>query len=145
MRMQRIHSESGVALVLVLWMLLILSMLGGLAASTSVTELGIVANYRTSEIAFNTADAAVEYATTDPAIYTGIGAGTWGPNNVAVGGNVAQNVTVTFLATGNPPTGSKIGTKSLQANYFAISATGTGPNTSEATVEGQIAKMVPKP
>jgi hypothetical protein len=139
--------EKGVVLILGLWMLLILSILGAFAISTSITEMGISGNYRNTETAFNTADAAIEYAETDATIYDSIGTGSWPPgtgtNAVAVGSNTAQ-VRVEYMTGGLPPVGSGVDVNYFQANYFAVSATGTGPNNSEVRIEAQTAKIVPK-
>ena len=140
-------NNRGVVLILGLWMLLLLSILGAFAISTSITEIGIAGNYRNSETAFNTADATIEYAETDVAIYSSIGTGSWpagsGSNPVAVGSNAAQ-ARVEYMASGLPPVGSGVDVSYFQANYFAISATGTGPNNAESSIESQIAKIVPK-
>ncbi len=140
-------NNRGVILILGLWMLLLLSILGAFAISTSITEIGIAGNYRNAETAFNTADAAIEYAETDASIYNTIGTGTWpagpGTNAVAVGSNTAQ-VRVEYMTGGLPPVGSGVDVNNFQANYFAVSATGTGPNNSEVRIEAQVAKVVPK-
>jgi len=45
-------NNRGVILILSLWMLLLLSILGAFAISTSITEIGIAGNYRNAETAF---------------------------------------------------------------------------------------------
>jgi len=55
------NSEKGIALVLALVMLALLSILGAYALSTSSTEMFIAGNYRNTELAFSTADAGAEF------------------------------------------------------------------------------------
>ena len=140
-------NNRGVILILSLWMLLLLSILGAFAISTSITEIGIAGNYRNAETAFNTADATVEYAETDAAIYSSIGIGSWpagpGTTAVAVGSNTGQ-ARVEYMASGLPPVGSGVDVSYFQANYYAVLATGTGPNSAESSLESQVAKIVPK-
>jgi len=146
-------NNRGVILILSLWMLLLLSILGAFAISTSITEIGIAGNYRNAETAFNTADATVEYAETDVAIFSTIGNGSWpsgtgtgtkpGTNLVPVGSNNAD-VRVEYMASGLPPVGSGVDVSYFQANYYAVAATGTGPNNAESSIESQVAKIVPR-
>ena len=140
-------NNSGVVLIMGLWMLLLLSILGAFAISTSITEIGIAGNYRNASAAFNTADGAIEYAETDVTIYSAIGTGTWpagtGTNLVTVGTNNAQ-ARVEYMASGLPPVGSGVDVSYFQANYYAVAATGTGPNNSEESLESQVAKIIPK-
>jgi hypothetical protein len=147
-------NERGIVLILSLLMLMVLSILGAFATSTSMTEISIAGNYRNAETALDVADGGVAFAETDPAIYTTIGNGVFptpglgtgtDPNNqaVAVGTNTAE-IRVNFIVSGPPPAGSGIDTEVYQANYFAVTSTGVGPNNSQARIETQIAKIVPK-
>ena len=139
-------NERGVVLILCLMMLLLLSILGAFATSTSMTELSIAGNFRTADIALNTADAAITQAETDPTIpiYTNTGMSTWSTATLSVGNYNATDVTVNFVAAGLPPIGSGVDANIFQANYFVVSAQGNGPNNSQARIETQIAKIVPK-
>lgn len=56
-----VTNEKGIALVVALVMLALLTILGTFALSTSSTELFITGNYRNSQYAFYAADAAIEY------------------------------------------------------------------------------------
>jgi hypothetical protein len=119
------NNDRGVVLIMALWMLLLLSILGAFALSTSTTEIGIAGNYRNAEAAFNTADAAVEYAETDVAIYSTIGTGSWPP--------------------GPPGTTAALGVGANSAETRVdFMATGTGPNNAESSLESQVAKIVSK-
>ncbi len=148
--MKSIRSERGVALVLALGMLVILGLLGAIALATSNTEVRIAGNNRNAQSAFLTADAAIEYAETDPAIYlfTPVIGPVWtpaAPGTINVGPTrVANNVSVSFVAAGDPPVGSRVQVGTFSANYFGLAATGTGPNNAAVGLEVQIAKIVPK-
>lgn len=146
--------ERGVALVLALWMLVILGLLGTMLLTASNVELRLAANDRASQTALYTADAAVQYGRSDPAIYTTIGTGTGGSPagtvstaSLTVGGHTAQNVNVTYLTVGPPALGSGIDANFFQMQYFAVRATGVsgaGLNNSQVLVESQVGKPIPK-
>ena len=144
-------SERGVALVLSLWMLVILGLLGAILLASSTIEMRLAANDRNAQTALFTADAAVQYAKYDPAIYTTIGTGTGGSPagtvsqaTLPIGANTARNVSVMFLTVGPPPIGSGIPANLYNAQYFGIQATGVGPNNSQVLIESQVAKPIPK-
>lgn len=147
------RNERGIVLILTLWMLLLLSILGAFATSTSMTEISIAGNYRNAETALNVADAGIAFGQTNPGIYTAIGTGSCPPcdgtsgagtSPVAVGTNTAQ-VRVEYIITGSAPAGLGIDATmgSFQSNYFAVTSTGTGPNNSQARIESEVAKLVP--
>ena len=159
-----VNNEKGVALVLAMVMLVLMSILGTFALSTSTTEIGISGNYRNSQDAFYAADSAVEYASTDGNIYASASLLVIGGTvnlNTDAGGAYLTNISinnsgrvsgldttatnnVTYLASGSPPPGSGYDEESFQARYFLIQVTATGPNESKASVESQTVKIVPK-
>jgi type II secretory pathway pseudopilin PulG len=67
-----LRNERGIALITVLVVLVLLCILGATVLSSSTSELRIVGNYRNLQEAFFAADAVVEFATTNGAIYTSI-------------------------------------------------------------------------
>ena len=145
-----VNSQHGVALVLAIVMLVLMSILGVFALSTSTTEIGIAGNYRNSQEAFYTADAAIERAQTDSAIYSTIVPGsveswtntsTWTIGNGTVSAN---NVSVQYLTNGALPLGTGSDPEIFQAYYFVATANATGPNNSIYNVESQVARVVPK-
>ena len=163
--MNIIKNEKGVALVLAMIMIVLMSILGAFALSTSTTEIAISGNYRNSQDAFYAADSAVEYAATNGAIYTAIGTSTTPQDlnlspykeNLSIDNNgrvsslvdTANVSTVTYLGDGGGslPAGfiydADVG-GGYKANYFLITVTTTGPSGSQANIETQIAKLVPK-
>lgn len=147
----KIHTdERGVALVLALWMLVILGLLEAVLLASSNVEIRLAANDRHSQTALFTADAAIQYAKSDPAIYTTIGsgaggapAGTVSQATMPIGANTARNVSATYLTVGPPPLGSGI-PSTFQAQYFSVQATGVGPNNAQVLLESQIGRVIPK-
>jgi hypothetical protein len=152
-----ITNERGVALVLAMGMLTLMSIIGAMALSTSSTEIGLSGNYKTSQLAFYSAQRAVEYAMTNGDIYSTIGtdsidleAGNH-PANIAGGTDEAmglvvdgQDNLVSFQAAGNLPPGSGSDPTYFEARYYLVNVTGQGPNNSVARVEAQIGRIVPK-
>jgi Tfp pilus assembly protein PilX len=146
-----------VALVLALWMLVILGLAGAMLLSSSNVELRLAANTRHSQTALYTADGAIQYAKSDPVIYSTIADGTGAfPVGAAagtytvpaappflIGANTAQNINVTYLTLGPPPVGSGL-PATFQAQYFSVQATGVGPNNSQVLVESQVGRIIPK-
>lgn len=146
-------NERGIILILTLWMLLLLTILGAFATSTSMTEISIAGNYRNSETALNVADAGITFGQTDSVTYTNIGTGSCPPcdgtngagtSPVVIANNTAQ-VRVEYIVTGAAPAGGGIDATvgSFQSNYFAVTSTGTGPNNSQVRIESEIAKLIP--
>jgi hypothetical protein len=145
-----ITNERGVALVLSLWMLVILGLLGTMLLAATNVEIRLAANDRHAQTALYTADSAIQYGRSDPAIYTTIGTGTGGSPagtvntaSLTIGAHTAENVNVTYLTVAPPPLGSGL-PATYQAQYFSVQATGVGPNNSRVLVESQIGRIIPQ-
>lgn len=149
-----VENQRGVALILAISMLTILSILGALALSTSITEIGISGNYRASQQAFLAADRAVEYAVVSEGIFSTIGTGSvdlTGLHAEAIaagtskGGLKAGEVNrVSYVSTGALPPESGTDPTYFQARYYVVTVTGEGPNDSTAQLESQVARVVPR-
>lgn len=153
-----VANERGVALVLSLIMLVVLSMLGILALNTSDTESSISGNQRASVEAFYSADRAVEYVMGSSAIRESIGSG-----SVALTGDHATRIAVgalssglkssatnraTYVGTFDLPKGSgfqaNVGEdQSMTGRYYAVEVTGAGPRGGEARVCSEFVVRVP--
>lgn len=164
--------EQGIAMVVVLVMLLLLTILGTTVFISSTTELRVSGNYRNDIETFYNADAAMEYAQTLNVIYTFLGTGT---NNVwptpgagtassdrdyneiqldASGSKKALVKVDALMRSGSMPpglgteedSGLSSGGSSVKygANYYAVSVIGIGPNNAKTELETQIVKIVPK-
>ncbi len=163
-----VGNERGIALIVVLIMLLLLSILGATIMTSTTSELRITGNTRNSENILFSADAALEYAESSNDIFSqmvsvaGDPKATWpqaGTGNspdgnyqsVQVGNNTAY-VKVEYLTTGPVPAGmgtevdSGLGSGTgFLANYYAVSAYANGTNNdSRAELESQVIKIVPK-
>lgn len=166
--MDTMTNERGTVLLTVMVMLILLTILGLLSLSTTSTENSISGNYRREQMAFYTASAGIEFAMTNAAIYAAIVPSTnesW-PSSSDTGvvmvdgvpfmpvtvddGNSATTdysvqVNVEYLTTGELPRGSMTESgEKMSAAYYAATAIGNGPAGSQATVETQFAKLVPK-
>ena len=154
-------NEKGVALVMAMVMIVLLSILGAMSLSTSTIEIGISGNYRNSMEALYAAERAVEYAATNGSIYTTIGTSATHENlnnathynNISIttngrtsGLDNSAGVTneVQFLSSGALPPGSGSDPDLFGANYYLISVTSAGPNSVTYKLETQIARVVPK-
>jgi hypothetical protein len=67
-----IRNEKGMALILVMIMLVLLSILGVTVFTSTMSDLRITSNYRNLDDAFYTADAAMDFAQAHGIIYTSI-------------------------------------------------------------------------
>jgi hypothetical protein len=147
-----LENEKGVALVLALGVLVVMSLLGALILSATQTETGISGNYRTAQEAFHAADRAVEYAMVDQVIYNALTPTSAPFDLAAVAGNIAAETvnsgltqgTVTFLTSGSLPPGTGSDPTYFQARYYIIDVTGQGPNNASARVEAEVSRIVPK-
>jgi type IV pilus assembly protein PilX len=155
-------NQRGFALVLALGMLAILSILGAMVLSTSMTEIGISGNYRTSREAFFAAERAIEYAMGNSEIVkstASVDLNATDTTNSAL--NHAVNLTlgstqldpsaanqVVNLGAGQLPASirSAYGDK-FGANYYLISVTGARLSgnavRSTARIEAQRVRLFP--
>lgn len=144
---KRIDNEKGIALVIALIVLFLMSLLGTMMITNSSTEVQGARNFRVKQDSFYGADRAVEYARTDVNIYTTIGSGSvnipLSGVSLASGSSDATG-TVTYLSSGNPPRGSGIDATEFQANFYAIEVAGTGPANSRTEAETNVARIVPR-
>jgi Tfp pilus assembly protein PilX len=153
-----VADQRGVALVLSLVMLVVLSLLGILALNTSDTELSISGNQRAAVEAFYSADRAVEYVMGSSTIRQNIDTG-----SVALTGDHATRIAVgalssglkssatnraTYVGTYDLPKGSgfqaNVGEdQSVTGRYYAVEVTGAGPRGAEVRVCSEFVVRVP--
>jgi hypothetical protein len=149
------QNEDGVALLLVMAMLVMLTFIGLAALSTSSTELFLSANYRRSRQAFETAEGMTEAALIDntnflvpsggPGTVSDIAAGILTDTDPSNHQTVSSEGTITFTSTGPAPVGSGTSAKmnGFKANYFIIDAKGTGSLGAFSRQELIVSKLVP--
>ena len=141
-----LKNERGMALVLALVMLLLLSILGAFALSTTNTEMRIVGNYHNTNEAFFCADAGIEYGQINAATYTSIIPGVtttpWssGVMNCAGAGPDTLEITVRYIACSNAPVGSGVDAETT-VNYYLVDSKGRSRNNALVEVESYIAKL----
>jgi type IV pilus assembly protein PilX len=144
----RLSDERGVALVMTMVILLMLTFIGMATISTSSTELSLSANYRRSREAFHAASGAIEYALRDNRNFVAPAAGPGTTTAFPVDINLSTLIgvtatgSVTFLGNGPPPVGSGMGTD-MESDFFAIDTIGTGNLNSTNQQELAMAKIVP--
>lgn len=142
-----VKNEKGIALVLALIVMFLMSILGTMMIANSSSETKGARNYRMKQDSFYAAERAIEYAKTDVNIYSAIGSGSvnipLGGVSLASGSSDATG-TVTYLSNGNPPRGSGIDATEFQANFYAIEAAGTGPANSRTETETSVARIIPR-
>lgn len=140
-------NEKGMALVIALIAMFLMSLLGTMMYTNSSSETQAARNYRVKQDAFYAAERAMEYARTDNNIYAAIGSGSV---NIPLTGVSLQagasdaTGAVSFLSKGNPPRGSGMDATEFEANFFVITAAGTGPANSRTEVETNVARIIPK-
>jgi Tfp pilus assembly protein PilX len=146
------QNEDGVALILVMVMLVMLTFIGLAALSTSSTELFLSANYRRGREAFQLAEGMAEEALVDNTNFIVPAAGPGTISNLAAGvvtdtdpsnnQAVTARGTVTFTSSGPAPAGSGMGTK-VKANYFIVDTNGTGSLGAVSNQELVMSKIIP--
>lgn len=141
----KLQNERGVALVLALIMLVLMSILGAFALSTTNTEIRIVGNYHNTNEAFFCADAGIEYGQTNGPTYTSIIPGvtnSWSSGVLSCTGAGADIITirVNWVASGTPPVGSGVDAETI-VNYYNVASTGQSRNNAKVDVESYIAKL----
>lgn len=142
-----VDNEKGMALVLALIVMFLMSLLGTMLIANSSSETKGARNYRVKQDSFYAAERALEYARTDANIYGAIGSGS--VNIPLAGVSLAAGATdatgtVTYLSSGNPPRGSGVDATEFQANFYAIETAGTGPANSRTETETSVAKIIPR-
>lgn len=144
---RKIGNERGMALVLALIVMFLMSLLGTMLIANSTSETKGAMNYRVKQDSFYAAERAIEYARTDVNIYGAIGSGS--VNIPLAGVSLASGTsdatgTVTYLSSGNPPRGSGVDVTEFQANFYAVNAAGTGPANSRTETETSVARIIPR-
>jgi Tfp pilus assembly protein PilX len=152
------ENERGVALILAMVMLVLLTLLGAWALDTSSTDLKIAGNARTTQNAFYNADAALAYYT-NTAKLTDAYVTTFQTNSTATSiqtmtnlnssGSGTTTVNIKYLGSGPLPAGSVYdadmdanGNPKFHGLYFAVLSEGTALNNADAKVESGVVQVV---
>jgi hypothetical protein len=124
-RIGSITSQKGAALLIAMLILLILTVIGVYAVTTSTLDTKITGFHKWHVQSFYAADAGIDYTvSTNP--YAGLLAGTWSVTNP-----ISQpifNVTTTYLCQTPPPIGSGTGIRvGLKAYHYRTVSQGSDP------------------
>ncbi|HEU4619680.1 MAG TPA: pilus assembly PilX N-terminal domain-containing protein [Gammaproteobacteria bacterium] len=127
------ESEAGAALVVGLILMLVLTVLGVSGMNMNTLELTMASNTQSQQDAFQAAETGIDLAlaTRD---FTTTAATSIAPTDV--GGDTTAEATVQFMQTTPVPDLSfsmGVGTGSVQAFHFDITAVGEGPRNARAT------------
>lgn len=151
-----LSNQRGIALILALGMLVILSLLGAMALSVSTTDIQISGNLKNSQNSFYAAEAAVEYAMGNEDILQSTG--TTDLNdvlldhtaNLTMGGTKlapdADNLVVSLGAGELPDSlSSRFGREKFGGAFYTISVTGVGVNErSQTKIEAEQVRVYQK-
>jgi hypothetical protein len=148
------ENERGVAIVFALVMLALLTILGVWAIDTASSDLAIAGNFRTTQNAFYSADAALAFAAnpdtlTKAYLYTVATGSTAEWSQVISIGTVTAKIKVSYLGSGPLPTGSIYyddldvnGNPRFHGLYFVVNADGNAVNNAVAAVEAAVVQVV---
>jgi hypothetical protein len=157
-------NEHGVALIIVLVMLLLLTILGASVLTSSTTEIRLAGNIRNQQQALFTSQGALEIAllANDNAIANAMYnvGDVWRGNIAFNAGNVAltpggtkdalagtentAHVDAEFVNSGTPPRGIGASADVFVANYYDVNVVGFGPNNSEVEIVSEVYKLQAK-
>lgn len=148
------ENERGLALVLALVMLALLTILGVWAIGTASTNLKIAGNFRSTQNAFYAADAALAYAANPDVLskvylYSLATGSTAEWSQVISIGTTTANIKVDYLGSGPLPAGSIYdgdldvnGNPRFHGRYFVVNTEGNAANNAEVAVEAAVVQVV---
>lgn len=146
-------NERGVALILALVMLVLMTLLGAWVLDTSSTDLKIAGNSRNAAQAFYAGDAAMNYMSNTNTLTTAYTSMTPTNRNYVLAYPSLPVSTMTgtikFLQSGPLPAGSAYdadvdytGQPKFHGLYFAVTGMGSGANHSQAVIESGVVQVV---
>lgn len=144
-------NQQGMALLLVVCLLAMLSLLGFFALNTTDVELAIAGNRHTRQQAFYAAERAVEYVLADATLLRAADSGevVLDPGRAAVvAAETASGIDpedlclVRYLSEGPVPPESGSDPTRFALRSYRITAVGAGPAGARARVEAQVGRVV---
>jgi len=137
------HYERGTVLIVALVILLILSLLGITAMSTSSLEQKMSGNIQESTRAFEAAESGLNQAFNTPGSFMLSSAGV--PSNFTYGAmNATADVSTSFVQYSSPKRGSGYSNKNFQTANFDQSSTGKTGVGAKAVVHQGVGQIVPQ-
>ena len=159
----RRNNERGMALIIAVSLMAIMSLLGAILLSVTTSDIQLSGNYRNQYEAFYAAERAVEYS-----IRTVVGSGAVDlyedadddgvlhRDQIAAGnsgledtsGSTDDRNTIVYVGTGTPPVGIGTDANLFEAKNYIVTAVGVSPvgnlHPSRAVVRSMAAKIIPK-
>jgi len=159
----RRNNERGMALIIAVSLMAIMSLLGAILLSVTTSDIQLSGNYRNQYEAFYAAERAVEYS-----IRTVVGSGAVDlyvdadddgvlhRDQIASGNSGLENTsgstddrnTIVYVGTGTPPVGIGTDANLFEAKNYIVTAVGVSPmgslHPSRAVVRSMAAKIIPK-
>ncbi len=132
-----LNNEKGSTLVVAVVFLLLLTMIGSFATTTSTIEVLISGNDKINKMVFYAADSGIDYVAVNPALY-GVNNITEGTPlsfpNYSLSNRLQVNGTVAYVGKSQLPPGSGFSAGKVFAINYTITSTGTAPNKGTNTV-----------
>jgi len=140
-----LNNEKGSVLVIAVIFLMLLTVIGTFATTTSMIEVQISGNDKIGKMVFYAADSGIHYVAVNPDLY--------GSNNLtesnpfdfpdplipgatySLSNNLQVEGTVTYSGTGQMPAGTGFSAGLVFAIHYDIESNSTGPNNGADTVE----------
>ena len=141
------NNQNGIAIVIVIMVLALITAAGLMATRTSTTELQISTNDQIHKISFYAAEAARGYAALNYDLYSSANLDPDNPVNfpdagdpdveqlLDAGSNQSYNGQVEYLAASTVPRGSGYQVGKFKAHVYEMECTGYGPRDTETTIE----------
>ena len=146
-RFSFLNNEKGSVLLISVMFLMLLTVIGIFAITTSTIEIQISGNDKINKMVFYAADSGIDYVAVHPAWYGSNNIdkeGKFFPDNIPVSEKTYQLSTnkllidiknVSYLGKSQLPSGSGFSAGQIFAINYKIISTGTGPNNGTNTVE----------
>ncbi|MHB8482861.1 MAG: pilus assembly PilX family protein [Nitrospiria bacterium] len=119
-----VNNEKGMALVLAMVMLVLMTLIGFAAVNTSTTEVSLSGNYRLSADSFYVSEGGINFVIADGTLLTGT-TSSWSATTVPITSTKNAQVSTKYLTTGVAPAGSGTGIHTARsANQYVIQSKG---------------------
>ena len=141
------NNQNGIAIIIVLMVLALITVAGLMATRTSTTELQISTSDQVHKISFYAAEAARAYVLLNYDLYSSANIEPGNPLSypdsgdpaaeqpLDAGSNQSYNGQVEYLNSSAPPRGSGFQMGKFKAHVYEMECTGYGPRGAETTIE----------
>jgi hypothetical protein len=141
------NNQNGIATVIVIMVLALMTALGLMVTRTSTTEMQISTSDKIHKISFYAAEAAKGYVALNYDLYSSANIDPDNPVGfpdagdpyakqiLDAGSNQSYNGHVVYLKESKPPRGSGFQAGKFKAHVYEMECTGYGPRSTESTIE----------